>query len=77
MSETDIPITQMYPNHMSRTNGLVTEGANWISKGIYYPFNGLAVLILLGGFIDFTADDTGNHTLAALMFYKFNKVVVN
>jgi len=59
LKETDIPITQMYPHHMSRTADLVQEGINWIRQG---------------GYVDFTADGDGNNTLKAILTYKQNQV---
>jgi len=61
VTETDIPITQIYPTHMSRTGGLSDEGANWILKG---------------GYIDMTADgdDTANNTIKTLLSYKSKQI---
>jgi len=59
LKDTEIPITQMYPTHMTRTKALVQEGIKWIQSG---------------GFVDFTADDTGNNTVSALLLYKSSSV---
>jgi beta-aspartyl-dipeptidase (metallo-type) len=57
VNKTTIPITQMYPTHVSsRGARLVKEGARWVEAG---------------GFVDFTADAPGeDETTAALNIYR-------
>jgi len=56
VENTDIPITQIYPTHMSgRGQELLDQGKLWVSQG---------------GYIDFTADGiNGTHTLNAIIYF--------
>ncbi len=56
MEQTPIPITQMYPTHISgRGQALIDEGKKWIKSG---------------GYLDMTADDKNDtETTNALLEY--------
>lgn len=56
VDKTEIPITQMYPTHMSRTPELVEETQKWINAG---------------GYADFTADlDSDSLVISSLLDFK-------